>query len=79
MHSPEAAGAFVSHARRLMASRFGSEARVSATTSARRRLFWNSMSVWEQDHIAEAFSFELNQVENEEVRTRSERASGQHS
>ena len=30
--------------------------------------FWNSMSDWEQAHIAEAFAFELNQVESEEVR-----------
>jgi len=31
-------------------------------------MFWNSMSDWEKQHIAEAFAFELNQVENEEVR-----------
>ena len=32
--------------------------------------FWNSMSDWEKDHIAAAFSFELNQVVNEGVRDR---------
>ena len=31
-------------------------------------MFWNSMSDWEQQHIAAAFAFELNQVESEEVR-----------
>jgi len=31
-------------------------------------MFWNSMTDWEKQHIAEAFAFELNQVENEEVR-----------
>ena len=33
-------------------------------------MFWNSMSDWEKDHIAAAFSFELNMVENEAVRDR---------
>ena len=33
-------------------------------------MFWNSMSDWEKDHIAAAFSFELNMVETEEVRDR---------
>lgn len=32
--------------------------------------FWNSMSAWEKDHIAAAFSFELNQVVDEAVRDR---------
>ena len=32
--------------------------------------FWNSMSDWEKDHIAAAFSFELNQVVDEGVRNR---------
>ena len=30
--------------------------------------FWNSMADWEQEHIAAAFAFELNQVENQDVR-----------
>jgi catalase len=33
-------------------------------------MFWNSMSDWEKDHIAAAFSFELNMVETEAVRER---------
>ena len=52
------------------APRSASAARASPTTSARRRMFWNSMTDWEKDHIAEAFSFELNQVVDEEVRNR---------
>ena len=33
-------------------------------------MFWNSMSDWEKDHIAAAFSFELNMVVDEGVRNR---------
>ena len=33
-------------------------------------MFWNSMTDWEKEHIAAAFSFELNQVEDEGVRDR---------
>ena len=33
-------------------------------------MFFNSMSDWEKVHIIEAFSFELNQVETEEIRAR---------
>jgi len=33
-------------------------------------LFWNSMSEWEQDHIVEAFSFELGKVRRRDIRER---------
>ncbi len=33
-------------------------------------LFWNSMSDWEQQHIAEAFQFELGKVQRPEIRER---------
>jgi len=33
-------------------------------------LFWNSMSDWEQDHIVEAFSFELGKVRRRDSRER---------
>ncbi|MBV9050065.1 MAG: catalase, partial [Solirubrobacterales bacterium] len=33
-------------------------------------LFWNSMSDWEQQHIVEAFQFELGKVERPEIRER---------
>ncbi len=33
-------------------------------------LFWNSMSEWEQEHIVEAFSFELGKVERPYIRER---------
>ncbi|MBV9421442.1 MAG: catalase [Solirubrobacterales bacterium] len=33
-------------------------------------LFWNSMSDWEQQHIADAFQFELGKVEREYIRER---------
>jgi catalase len=33
-------------------------------------LFWNSMSEWEQNHIVDAFSFELGKVDRREIRER---------
>ena len=33
-------------------------------------LFWNSMSDWEQQHIIDAFSFELGKVDHAEIRQR---------
>jgi catalase len=33
-------------------------------------LFWNSMSDWEQEHIVDAFSFELGKVERRDIRER---------
>ncbi|MBO0769664.1 MAG: catalase, partial [Solirubrobacterales bacterium] len=34
------------------------------------RLFWNSMSSWEREHIVDAFSFELSKVSRVEIRKR---------
>ncbi len=55
--------------------------RVDGTTIRRRSesfkdfysqatLFWNSMSDWEQEHIVDAFRFELGKVEREYIRER---------
>merc|ERR1712130_23551 len=33
-------------------------------------LFWNSMADWERQHIVDAFSFELNMVDDDPVRSR---------
>jgi catalase len=33
-------------------------------------LFWNSMSDWEQEHIVQAFSFELGKVQRRDIRER---------
>jgi catalase len=68
MHSPEAADAFVSHAEKMDGAKIRARSESFSDHFSQATQFWNSMSDWEQQHIAEAFSFELNQVENEEVR-----------
>jgi catalase len=68
MHSPEAADAFVSHAEKMDGAKIRARSDSFSDHFSQATQFWNSMSDWEQQHIAAAFSFELNQVENEEVR-----------
>ena len=68
MHSPEAADAFVSYAEKVDGKKIRARSESFSDHFSQATQFWNSMSDWEQDHIAEAFAFELNQVESEEVR-----------
>jgi catalase len=68
MQSPEAADAFVSYAEKVDGAKIRARSDSFADHFSQATQFWNSMSDWEQQHIAEAFSFELNQVESEEVR-----------
>jgi catalase len=68
MHSPEATDAFVSHAEKVDGAKIRARSDSFSDHFSQATQFWNSMSDWEQQHIAEAFSFELNQVESEEVR-----------
>jgi catalase len=68
MHSPQAADAFVSHAEKVDGVKIRARSDSFSDHFSQATQFWNSMSDWEQDHIAAAFAFELNQVENEEVR-----------
>jgi catalase len=68
MHSPEAADAFVSHAEKVEGTKIRARSESFSDHFSQATQFWNSMSDWERQHIAEAFSFELNQVESEEVR-----------
>jgi hypothetical protein len=68
VHSPEAADAFVSYAEKVDGAKIRVRSDSFADHFSQATQFWNSMSDWEQQHIAEAFSFELNQVESEEVR-----------
>ncbi|MPZ34921.1 MAG: catalase [Rhodospirillales bacterium] len=71
MHSPGAAAAFRSVAVREEAGPKVRERSPSfADHFSQATQFWNSMSEWEKDHIAGAFSFELNQVVDEGVRDR---------
>ncbi len=68
MHSPQAADAFVSHAEKVDGAKIRARSDSFSDHFSQATQFWNSMSDWEQQHIAEAFSFELNQVESEQVR-----------
>ena len=70
MHSPgKRAEAFTSATPRRSTARKIRERSESFTDHfSQATLFWNSMSDWEKQHIAEAFAFELNQVESEVVR-----------
>ena len=68
MHSREAADAFVSRAEKIDAAKIRQRSESFNDHFSQATMFWNSMSDWEKNHIAAAFAFELNQVENEEVR-----------
>ena len=70
--SASTAGSRASRAspRRSSRPRSAAAARASTTTSARRRLFWNSQSPAEKEHIIAAFQFELSKVEVPAVRQR---------
>src|SRR5580700_8564901 len=68
MHSPKAADAFVSYAEKVDGAKIRIRSDSFSDHFSQATQFWNSMSDWEQAHIAEAFAFELNQVESEEVR-----------
>jgi catalase len=69
MHSPEAADAFRSYREKIEGPKVRQRSESFADHFSQATMFWNSMADWEKQHIAEAFAFELNQVENEEVRT----------
>jgi len=68
MHSPDGAEAFVSYAEKVDGAKIRERSPSFSDHFSQATMFWNSMSEWEKKHIAEAFAFELNQVENEEVR-----------
>ena len=68
MHSTQAADAFVSYAEKIDGAKIRARSDSFSDHFSQATLFWNSMSDWEREHIAEAFAFELNQVENEGVR-----------
>jgi len=68
MHSPETADAFKSYAEKMDGAKIRARSPSFADHFSQATQFWNSMADWEQEHIAAAFAFELNQVESEEVR-----------
>ncbi|MEE3627414.1 catalase [Nitrospirillum sp. BR 11752] len=70
MQSPEAADAFRSYAEKVDGAKVRVRSASFGDHFSQAALFWNSMSTWEQDHIAAAFSFELNQCTDSLVRQR---------
>ena len=70
MHQPGAQQAFASYAERVDGNKIRQRSPSFADHFSQATLFWNSMADWEKAHIAEAFSFELNQVQDDGVRAR---------
>jgi catalase len=66
MHSGDKS--FVSYAEKVDGSKIRARSESFSDHFSQATMFWNSMADWEKDHITDAFAFELNQVENEEVR-----------
>ncbi|HVJ41875.1 MAG TPA: catalase [Dongiaceae bacterium] len=67
-HTPDAVQAFTSYAEKVEGNKIRARSPSFADHFSQATQFWNSMAEWEKLHITEAFSFELNQVVNEEVR-----------
>ena len=70
MHAPEAVDAMRSFAETMDGAKIRQRSDSFADHFSQATLFWNSMADWEKRHIAQAFAFELNQVEDEAVRSR---------
>ena len=70
MHSPTAAAAFRSVAVQEAGAKLRQRSESFNDHFSQATMFWNSMSDWEKDHIAAAFSFELNMVVDQGVRNR---------
>ncbi|TAJ83073.1 catalase [Reyranella sp.] len=70
MHSPTAAAAFRSVAVQEAGAKLRERSDSFNDHFSQATQFWNSMSDWEKDHIAAAFSFELNMVVDQGVRAR---------
>jgi len=70
MHSPAAVDAMQTYAEKVDGAKIRQRSDSFSDHFSQATLFWNSMADWEKAHIAEAFAFELNQVEDEGVRAR---------
>jgi catalase len=65
-----AAGAFASYPERVEGTKLRERSASFSDHYGQARLFWNSMSVAEKQHISSALQFELAKVETREVRAR---------
>ncbi len=61
-------GGFVTYPEKVNGVKIRKTAKSFVNHYSQARLFWNSMSSWERDHIANAFSFELGKVMSKSVR-----------
>ncbi|HET6251481.1 MAG TPA: catalase [Tepidisphaeraceae bacterium] len=69
-HSPEGMAAFSSYAEKMDGAKVRQRSPSFADHFSQATLFWNSMAGWEKEHIAAAFSFELNMVQTKAVQER---------
>jgi len=70
MQTGKTGGGFVSYAERIEGAKVRARSESFSDHFSQATMFFNSMSDWEKKHIAEAISFELNQVETEYLRDR---------
>ena len=68
MHQPEARDAFRSYTEKVDGHKIRARSKSFTDYFSQATLFWNSMAEWEKEHIAAAFSFELNNCETKAVR-----------
>jgi catalase len=62
------AGAYIHYPEHVAGDKIRKRAGSFADHYSQATLFWNSMSVWEKEHIVAAFRFELGKVEHRHVR-----------
>ena len=69
-HSPDAALGFQTFGERIDANKIRQRSESFGDHYSQAALFWNSMSVPEQMHIVDAFTFELSKVMDRDIRKR---------
>ncbi len=70
MQRPWEQGGFVSHPEAMEGNKIRARSPSFADHFSQAALFWRSQSSWEQDHIVDAFCFELGKVEVPAIRER---------
>jgi catalase len=70
MQTGKTGGGFVSYSEHIDGAKIRARSDSFSDHFSQATMFFNSMSDWEKMHIAEAISFELNQVETEALRDR---------
>ncbi len=69
-HSPETLTAFSSYPERMEGTKIRQRSPSFSDHFSQATLFWNSMALWEKEHIVASFSFELNMLETKAVQER---------